>query len=72
MHSIKTVQESLKCAKQFSEATFGIAYPIPHTYLYDYIQKNDYFLKEPIPIKHKGETIDWIMFDLRNFQFMIV
>ena len=65
--TLATVQESIERARHFSEATFGIAYPIPHTFLYDYIKINNYFLPEPVPIKYKDQIIDWILFDTPHF-----
>ncbi len=65
--TLETVKKSLEVAKVFSKPTFGIAYPIPNTALYDYVKENDYFLPERVPIKHKGKIIDWILFDTPHF-----
>jgi radical SAM superfamily enzyme YgiQ (UPF0313 family) len=65
--TLETVKESIEYAQRFSESTFGIAYPISHTFLYDYVKNNNCFLPEPVPVKHKGETIDWILFDTPHF-----
>ncbi len=65
--TLETVKESIECARRFSEATFGIAYPIFHTFLYDYVKKNNYLLPEPVPIKYKGNIIDLIVFDTPHF-----
>lgn len=65
--TFETVKESIECARHFPEVTFGIAYPIAHTFLYDHVRNNNYFLPEPVPIKHKGKIIDWILFDTPHF-----
>ncbi len=65
--TLETVKKSLAIAHCFFRATFGIAYPIPHTYLYDYVMKNDLLLKERIPIEHNGKIIDWVLFDTPQF-----
>ncbi len=61
------MKESIECARYFSDATFGIAYPIPHTFLYDYVKNNNFFFPEPVPVKYKDKTIDWILFDTPHF-----
>ena len=65
--TLETVKKSIEFSKIFSEPTFGIAYPIPNTALYDYVEENGYLLPERVPIKHKGKVIDWILFDTPHF-----
>jgi len=65
--TLETVKESIECARQFSEATFGIAFPIIKTFLYDYVKSNNLFLPEPVPIKFKNRTISKIIFDTPQF-----
>ena len=65
--TLATVKKSIEHAKYFTQPTFGIAYPIPNTFLYDYISENGYFLPEKVPIMHKGKIIDWVLFDTPHF-----
>jgi len=65
--TLATVKESLKCARRFKKATFGIAYPIEHTYLWEFVEENKLRLDTPVPIKYQGKTIDWILFDTPEF-----
>ncbi len=65
--TLDTVKESIECARHFPGATFGVAYPIPHTALYDYVKSENLFLPEPVPVEYKGKTIDWILFDTPHF-----
>lgn len=65
--TLETVKESIECAHHFSDASFGVAYPIFRTFLYDYVINNHYLLPQPVPVKHKGKTIDVIVFDTPHF-----
>jgi radical SAM superfamily enzyme YgiQ (UPF0313 family) len=65
--TLETVRRSIAVAARFKESTFGIAYPIPHTTLYDYVKKYGLFLDPPVPIEHQGRVIDWILFATPEF-----
>lgn len=65
--TLETVKASIACAHQFSEATFGIAYPIRETYLDRYVREHDLMLREPYPVTFDGKIIDWIIFDTPHF-----
>jgi anaerobic magnesium-protoporphyrin IX monomethyl ester cyclase len=41
--TLDTIKESIECAKRFSSATFGVAYPLPHTVLHEFVTNNRYF-----------------------------
>jgi radical SAM superfamily enzyme YgiQ (UPF0313 family) len=65
--TLETAKKSIEIASRFKEATFGIAYPIPHTSLYDYVKNYGLFLKDPVPVTHNGRVIDWVMFATPEF-----
>jgi radical SAM superfamily enzyme YgiQ (UPF0313 family) len=65
--TLETVTNSIELSMRFKERTFGIAVPIPHTTLYDYVQKFGLMLKEPVPIVHEGRVIDRILFATPEF-----
>ncbi|MHB8174576.1 MAG: B12-binding domain-containing radical SAM protein, partial [Nitrospirota bacterium] len=65
--TLETIKETIEFARKFDQVSFGVAKPIPGTYLYDYVMENDYMLKDPVPIMHKGKAIDWIVFDTPHF-----
>ena len=65
--TLETVKESIECARRFKDATFGIAYPIEHTYLFDFVKEHKYLLEKPVPVKYQGKIIDLILFDTPQF-----
>jgi len=65
--TLETAKKSIAAASRFKESTFGIAYPIPHTKLHDYVTAENRLLKEPMPIRHRGRVIDWVVFDTPEF-----
>ena len=65
---METVKASIACAHEFSEATFGVAYPIRHTYLDTYVREHGLLFPEPLPVKFDGKIIDWILFDTPHFK----
>jgi anaerobic magnesium-protoporphyrin IX monomethyl ester cyclase len=65
--TLETVKESLEYAHLFSQADFRITYPIPYTYLYDYLRANNLFLSEPIPIRFKDTVVGRILFHTPEF-----
>lgn len=65
--SLESVRLSIATASRFQEAVFGIACPIPHTALFDYVEKHSLFLKEPVPVVHEGRVVDYILFATPEF-----
>ncbi len=65
--TLETVKESIECTRRFKDATFGIAYPIEHTHLYDFVEEHKLRLEKPVPVKYHGQIIDWILFDTPQF-----
>ncbi|HZS41083.1 MAG TPA: radical SAM protein [Polyangia bacterium] len=65
--TIETVKRSIEVAKRFDESTFGIAYPIPHTKLYDYVKQHGLFLDPPVPIPWGDQVIDYVKFATPEF-----
>jgi radical SAM superfamily enzyme YgiQ (UPF0313 family) len=65
--TLETAKKSIAAAKNFKESTFGIAYPIPHTKLFDYVKQYGLMLEKPVPIVHRGKTIDWVLFSTPEF-----
>jgi radical SAM superfamily enzyme YgiQ (UPF0313 family) len=65
--TLETVTNSIELSKRFKEKTFGIAYPIPHTTLFDYVHKFGLMVDPPVPITHEGRVIDWIKFATPEF-----
>jgi len=58
---------SFEYASFFSQADFRIAYPIPHTQLFEYLKLNNLLLPEPIPIVFSNKIIGKLLFSTPEF-----
>ena len=65
--TLETVRRSIEVASHFKEATFGLAFPIPRTALFDYVTAHSLFLDEPAPVVYQGRVIDEIVFATPEF-----